>query len=414
MKRKKITIGLFGFGCVGSGLYEVLQLTPKLNASVKRICVKNPTKERSLPPENFIFDPSMILNDDEINVVVELIDDAEVAFEIVKAALMHGKAVVTANKKMIACHFEELLFLQHKFRVPLLYEAACCASIPVIRNLEEYYDNDLLVSVEGIVNGSTNYILSKIRKEKSTFKYALGEAQRLGFAESNPDLDIKGLDAKYKLVLLLAHAFGLVVKPGDIYNLGIDRIGNAELEYAEEKGLKIKLLAVAARNSHGNIQAFVLPAFIEPEDKLYSVEDVFNGVRIMSCFADSQFFEGRGAGSHPTASAVISDISALSYGYRYEYKKLDNDEVLQDQHSVHLKLMIRCNKEILHDVMDYFLWVDEYKLTNNEGYVIGITTLKTVSSILEQYPESSAILFDDQRDVKFPADVRLKNIAIHE
>jgi homoserine dehydrogenase len=161
VSRKKLTVGLFGFGCVGYGLYEVLEKTAGLKANIKWICVKDKNKSRQIPMNRFTFDADDILNDDEINTVVELIDDADAAFEIVKAALKKGKAVVTANKKMIADHFTELLQLQKQYDVPLLYEAACCASIPIIRNLEEYYDNDLLESIEGIVNGSTNYILTK-------------------------------------------------------------------------------------------------------------------------------------------------------------------------------------------------------------------------------------------------------------
>lgn len=138
--------------------------------------------------------------------VVELIDDADAAFEIVSSALRKGKAVVSANKKMIAEHFTELLSLQEEYKVPLLYEAACCASIPIIRNLEEYYDNDLLESIEGIVNGSTNYILTKTSEEKLSFSEALKMAQLKGYAESDPTLDVGGFDAKYKLLILMAHA----------------------------------------------------------------------------------------------------------------------------------------------------------------------------------------------------------------
>src|SRR5262245_25323704 len=145
MSRKKITIGLFGFGCVGYGLYEVLGKTPGLKATIETICVKNRHKQRPVAG-NFTYEQENILNDPDINVVVELIDDAVAAFGIVSNALKKGKAVVSANKKMIAENFEKLLVLQREHGVPLLYEAACCASIPIIRNLEEYYDNDLLSS----------------------------------------------------------------------------------------------------------------------------------------------------------------------------------------------------------------------------------------------------------------------------
>ncbi len=322
--RKKLNIGLFGFGCVGGGLYEVLEKTPTLAANIKYICVKNPNKKRTIVAENFIYDKNIILNDADINVVVELIDDADAAFDIVSTALKNGKAVVSANKKMIAEHFNELLELQHKHNVPLLYEAACCASLPIIRNLEEYYNNDLLESIEGIVNGSTNYILTKTVEENLSYAEALKQAQENGYAESNPTLDTGGFDAKYKLLILIAHAFGIIAKPSDIFNLGIDNIGDMELNYAREKDLKIKLVAQAYKTADGSVAGFVIPKFVSNDNQLFTVDDVFNGVITKTSFADKQFFVGKGAGAHPTASAVLSDISALSYDYRYENKLFQN------------------------------------------------------------------------------------------
>jgi homoserine dehydrogenase len=201
MATNQLTIGLFGFGVVGKGLYDVLHSTPALQATVKKIAIKNTDKKRSIAAEHFTANAQDLLNDKDINVIVELIDDADAAFEIVKTALQNGKAVVSANKKMIAEHFEELLQLQEKYQTPFLYEASCCASMPIIRNLEEYYDNDLLQSLRGIINGSTNFILTKIFDEKLEFSAALLLAQQLGFAESNPKLDIGGFDAANKLAI---------------------------------------------------------------------------------------------------------------------------------------------------------------------------------------------------------------------
>src|SRR5690606_26469601 len=175
-QQTKLTIGLFGFGVVGEGLYKVLHHTPSLNATIKKICIKNPDKPRNAPPELFTTAADALLQDETINVIVELISDADAAFPIVRTALQAKKAVVSANKKMIAAHFKTLIELQEKFKVPFLYEAAACASIPVIRNLEEYYDNDLLHSIHGIVNGSTNYILTKIIDDKLDMDTALLQA----------------------------------------------------------------------------------------------------------------------------------------------------------------------------------------------------------------------------------------------
>ena len=177
---RHLRLGLFGFGCVGQGLYHVLDETPGIKAEVRRICVKHRDKQRPLPAELFTFDPADILEDPEIDVVVELIDDADAAFVIVEKALRNGKAVVTANKKMLAEHLEEIYNLQQQVGQPVLYEGSVCGSIPIIRNLEEYYDNDLLTGIEGIFNGSTNYILTKVFEEKTSYEEALLKAQELG------------------------------------------------------------------------------------------------------------------------------------------------------------------------------------------------------------------------------------------
>lgn len=381
MERKFLNIGLFGFGCVGYGLYQVLQKTPSLNATISKVCVKDTTKARPIASEHFTYNRYDLLNDDSINVIVELIDDADAAFEIVSTAIQRGKAVVTANKKMIAEHFEELLHLQQKHNVPLLYEAACCASIPIIRNLEEYYDNDLLESVEGIVNGSTNYILTNTFSKGTSYADALRDAQEKGYAESNPILDTGGYDAKYKLQILLAHAFGLKTLPDEVFNYGIDNLGELELNYAKEKGLKIKLVAQAFKTGDNKVAAFVLPKFINAADKLYLVDDVFNGVVTQTCFADTQFFVGKGAGAYPTASAVISDISALSYDYKYEYKKLKQQQNLVLDDDVELKVLLRHDKAQTEVLKSYFTTIDEQLQNQATGYITGSISLKKLQKI---------------------------------
>jgi len=288
---------------------------------------------------------------------------------------------------MIAEHFEELLLIQKQYNTPLLYEAACCASIPIIRNLEEYYDNDMLESIEGIVNGSTNYILTKVFAEETSYSDALLHAQQNGFAESDPSLDTKGLDAKYKLLILLGHAFGLVAKPSDIFNLGIDGIGELELKFAREKGWKIKLVAQAFKNADGTISCFVIPKFIDKRSKLYFVDDVFNGVITQTSFADTQFFVGKGAGAYPTASAVLSDVSALSYDYKYEYKKLRGNESLKMSDNVKLKVFLRHERHKWEYFKSFFECIDESYLNDSSGYIIGdmtLFTLKEISALKEQ------------------------------
>lgn len=390
-QKTPLHIGLFGFGCVGQGLYEVIEKTPGLQAHIHRICVKSKNKNRSIDASHFTFDKWDILNDPKINIVVELIDDADAAFEIVSAALQRGKAVVTANKKMVAEHFETLKQLQETYQVPLLYEASVCASIPIIRNLEEYYDNDLLEKLKGIVNGSTNYILSKVFSENIAYDFALKEAQEKGYAESNPILDTGGFDAKYKLLILLAHAFGTVVKPEDILNIGIQNLGALELNYAREKGLKIKLIAQAFKNGEQGISAFVAPFFVDADEKLYQVDDVYNGVQLETAFTEKQFFQGKGAGAYPTASAVLSDISALAYNYKYEYKKIGQKPMEKLNNQVRAVAMLRANAEDIAAYRSHFTAVHEVYQNNQEAYIIGEITLEQLK-ILSQITGLSLVI----------------------
>jgi homoserine dehydrogenase len=318
--KKNLKLGLFGFGCVGQGLYHVLHETHGIKAEIKRICVKNRNKKRLINEAFFTYQKEDILNDPEIDVVVELIDDAQAAFEIVKAALQNGKSVVTANKKMLAEHLEEIYQLQKKYNRPVLYEAAVCGAIPIIRNLEEYYDNDLISSIEGIFNGSTNFILTKVFEEKKNYGDALKQAQELGFAESDPSLDVKGFDPKYKLVIAIAHAFGVFVKPEEVVNIGIDKISDIDLKFARENDYTIKLVARAFKRK-GKVYGFVAPQFIENHNLLSTIRNEYNAVIVEGAFSEKQLFVGKGAGGYPTGSAVLSDISALTYDYAYEYKK---------------------------------------------------------------------------------------------
>lgn len=324
---KKLTIGLFGFGCVGTGLYEVLNKSQLLDAEIKRIVVKTKGKKRLLPEEVFSYDKEEILNDSSINTVVELIDDAQAAYELVLRALKAGRHVVSANKKLIAEHLDELIETARANHVSFLYEASVCGSIPIIRNLEEYYNNDSLSKVEGICNGTTNYILTQTNSGKS-YEVALAEAQELGFAESDPTLDVDGYDAKFKLLILIKHAFGLTELPENIFNYGIRHIKPNDVQYALEKGYRIKLFSRAQRIGD-KVIGFVAPHFIKEEHPAFNVNNEFNSVVVEALFSDRQLFVGKGAGSHPTASAVLSDISALQYDYRYEYKKEAHGQSLQ-------------------------------------------------------------------------------------
>ncbi len=377
MSDKKLKLGVFGFGAVGQGLYHVLHKTKGVEAEILKICVKDKNKKRPLADRFFTFDKEELLNNPEVNVIVELIDDAEAAMEIVRSAVKNGKAVVSANKKMIAENFEEIFELQQKYKVPILYEASCCASIPIIRNLEEYYDNDMLNAVEGIFNGSTNYILSKLILENLSFDKALQLAQENGFAETDPTLDVEGFDPKYKLCIIIAHAFGLMVEPENIYNLGITKLSDFDIQYASEKGYAIKLVA-KCQKVENKIHALVAPQFVKKDNPLSQVEFEFNGVMVESAFAEKQLFVGKGAGSYPTGSAVLSDISALRYDYKYEYRKHFQNGVTELSDAFQIKVFVSYPKG-LEGIKEAFDSISEHYESEGINYFIGDIKLKNLT-----------------------------------
>lgn len=369
---KKLTIGLFGFGVVGEGLYRVLQQTSSLSAEIKKVCIKDAHKKRNAPASLFTTERDEILNDPEINVVVEVINESEPAFYIVSNALKNGKDVVSASKKMLAEHLPQLLALQQETGRSLLYEASACASIPVIRNLEEYYDNDLLHGIKAIVNGSTNFILTKMFEDKLSFKDALLLAQQLGFAESDPTLDVEGYDALNKWTLLLIHAYGIVSAPTNISFTGIQNIQLQDAVVAGEKHYSIKLVAQAQKLKNGGVAAFVMPQFVKQEDHLAFVKNEYNGVVIESGFSDKQFFYGKGAGSFPTASAVLSDISALRYQYRYEYKKLYHHKPNVLNNDFHLRIYVSFDNWSFIPKDDFESIEEWHAHEDDRKYMIGV------------------------------------------
>ena len=316
-----LRIGLLGFGCVGQGFYDILQQQPELGLAVTRIAVKSPDKPRTLPAGRFSFRADEVLNDPAVDLLVEVIDDADEAFRLVSAALRRGRPVVTANKAMLARHLPELVRLQQEFGGTLLYEAAVCGSIPVVRTLDDYFSHEPLRAVSGIFNGSSNYVLSRMAEEGSDYGPTLADAQALGFVETDPSLDMGAFDPRSKAVILAAHAYGAFLNPDEVLNLGIEGIGAADIAYAAARGQKIKVVASLSRQPDGRLTALVTPLLVGPESPLFGVEREFNGVVIEAAFAGTQFLRGRGAGGHPTGSAVLADVLALRRGFRYGYAK---------------------------------------------------------------------------------------------
>ena len=318
---RKLKIGLFGFGCVGQGFYDIFHKNQISTAEISYICVQDHQKKRSLPQDSFIYDKNIILEDPEVDLIVEVISDANEAFDIVKAALLNGKKVISANKKMIAEHLPELIELQAQGNSTLLYEASSCGSIPVIRTLEDYFAFEPIDKIKGIFNGSSNFILSKINEEGLAYEQALKEAQDLGFAEADPTLDVGGFDALNKLCIVLYHAFGTYVHPNQVLNLGIHNLHADDNLFATERQWKLKQIAFAATDASEGLQAFVLPQFVEETEDLFHVDQEYNAVNIEAAFAGNQLLKGKGAGSHPTGAAVFSDFKAITSGYVYEYPK---------------------------------------------------------------------------------------------
>ncbi len=369
---EQINIGLVGFGTVGQALYEVVSSARNAHAAVKRICVRSLDKPRKVqvPAELLTTDAADIVNDPDISLVVEVIDDPEAAYRITCDALRAGKDVVSGNKAMIARHLPELIELQQTTGRALLYDASSCGSIPVIRNLEEYYDNDLLLEVKGILNGSSNYILSRVFDHGEEYADALVRAQKLGFAESDPTHDISGNDSLNKLVIITLHAIGVYVPPKDIFVYGIPTLRAEDIRYAREKGMKIKLVAQVVKLSDAKFTMFVMPEFVAPNRYIYAVDDEYNGVVIRGECYDRQFMFGKGAGGRPTASSLLSDITALRHNYRYEYKKSGFSPRPEYTADVTLKIYARYEHTDLRAGLPWIAVNEEYRC-DDYRYVIG-------------------------------------------
>lgn len=385
MNDKKISIGLFGFGCVGQGLYDVLNQSQSLQASIEKICVKDRNKKRILDAGRFTFDRKDILSRKDLDVVVELISDTDAAFQIVSTAMKNGVSVVSASKEMLAKNFYQLFKLQQENNVSLIYEGSVGGSIPILRNLEEYYDNELLQNVRAILNGTCNYILTRMELEGKDYGEILNDAQKNGFAEADPWLDVSGCDAKYKILLIAVHAFGLLLKSEQIMNLGIQNIRYEDILYAKEKGLRIKLLSRAEKVGD-KYRVFVMPHFIDKTSELFNVLYEYNAVEVEGVFSCKQTFTGKGAGSHPTGSAVLSDISALTYNYRYGYKKLkkflnENDSApdagkLLDT-DFNIKVYVRFANKNEIEKLEIVSIEEEYKSEKN-NYIIATINFKSL------------------------------------
>ena len=316
MDKKIIRAALLGFGTVGTGVYKVLQkqkedMIPKLGSQIeiKKILVRNLEKAAAKVEDPAVLTNNWdeIVNDPEIDIVIELIGGIEPARSYILAAINAGKHVVTANKDLIAVHGKELLDAAEAHHVDFLFEAAVAGGIPIIRPLKECLAGNHMAEVMGIVNGTTNFILTKMTQDGMEFKDALALATELGYAEADPTADIEGLDAGRKVAILASVAFNSRVVFDDVYIEGITKISAKDIRYAKEMGCAIKLLGVA-RNTDTGVEAYVCPMLIPNDHPLATVNDSYNAVFVHGDAVEDAMFFGRGAGELPTASAVVGDI----------------------------------------------------------------------------------------------------------
>lgn len=316
--KKEISIGLLGLGTVGEGVAKILHqhqqdLRHKLGAeaAIKKVLIKNRNKERMavLDPAVFTTDIDEILNDSSLDIIVEVMGGIDGAKEAIEKALKAGKQVVTANKDVMAEFGPELLKLADEQKCDLFYEASVAGGVPIIRTLEDGLASDRITSLMGIVNGTTNFILTKMKKENMTYEAALAEATRLGYAEADPSADVDGLDAARKMVILSSLAFSTVVHLDDVLVRGMKEIRDGDLELAAKFGYTMKMVGSSKKNDEG-IEVAVEPIFLPDSHPLAAVNNEFNAVYIHGDAVGETMLYGPGAGSLPTATSVVSDIIA--------------------------------------------------------------------------------------------------------
>jgi len=335
-----VKIGLLGFGNVGTGVYKILQENgPEiahregLNIEIKKILVRDIHKRRSMDIDKAMFTNSIddIINDPEISIVAEFIGGTEPAREYILKALEKGKTVVTANKEVLAKHWSELEKTARENGAGLYYEASVAGGIPVIKVFRESLQANRVYEIMGIINGTTNYILTKMSEEGRDFADILADAQKLGYAEPDPTSDIEGYDAMYKLSILASLGFHARIHLDSIYREGISGITVDDIKYGKELGFAVKLLAIAKKQGT-NIEARVHPTFIPLDHPLASVRDSFNAIFVKGDSVGNLMLYGRGAGDLPTGSAIVSDIiSACHQKGRHAYTTFYNGDKLSEE-----------------------------------------------------------------------------------
>jgi len=313
-----LQIGLAGFGNVGAGVYKNLEKNRDLlrerigrDLVVRRIAVRDASKSREveLPQDLVTTRVEDLVEDDAIDIVVELIGGTDKAFDLVKAALENGKAVVTGNKALLAERGAELFAIADERDTPIYFEAAVAGGIPIIKTVQESLVGNCIESMTGIINGTCNYILTRMSEAGLSYDEALGEAQTLGYAEADPTLDVNGWDAAHKAIILASLSYGCWVKTDDIFVEGIEKLTRVDIQFAADLGYVIRLIGVIHLAEENRIEVRVQPSLIHESHILASVKGVYNAIMVRGDVVGETLFYGSGAGQDPTSSAVISDLA---------------------------------------------------------------------------------------------------------
>lgn len=336
---KKIGVALLGLGTVGGGTYRILMnnhdaiaKNDGVDVEIRHIIERDVSKAEALGADLSIVgtDIDKVVNDDKVSVVAEFFGGIEPAKTFLIKCLLAGKSIVTANKELFSKHWAELEEAAKKGKAGLYFEASCVGGVPIIRTLTQSMQGNNILSLMGIVNGTTNFILSKMADEGLEYADVLKEAQRLGYAEADPTADVEGFDSMYKLSILSSLAFRTKVPISKIYREGISKVSKEDISYGKKFGYELKLLAIAKRNAEGKIEARVHPAFIPASHPLASVKGSFNAVHIVGDNVGDIMLYGRGAGDLPTGSAIVSDIVFAAKQAKPQYAPFKNTEKVSD------------------------------------------------------------------------------------
>lgn len=324
---KTLGIGLAGFGTVGTGVWETLDRNFDLisnrsgvRTEIMRIAVRDINKARSegAPVEKFTTNWQDVVNDPTVDIVVELIGGTTTAYDIVEAALKARKPVVTGNKALLAERGKALFALSREMNTPIHFEAAVAGGIPIIKAVQDSFVGNRITSMNGIINGTSNYILERMTDAGLGYQEALKEAQELGYAEADPTLDVNGWDAAHKAILLATLSYGFSIDPEHVYVRGIEMVRAIDIEFAKRLGFVVKLLCVVREHGDGTVEIRTQPSFIPQSHVLSSVNGVFNAVAIHGDASGESLFYGRGAGKGPTASSVVADIVEAARGFAHD------------------------------------------------------------------------------------------------